>query len=668
MSALLDRLDWRCVVAARRIAFVGVLGMLAIAILTVADVLLRWIFNESVPGFDEILEMSIAVAISATLPAGVAGRVNLTIDILGPRFSVRGLAWLKATGALTMLVFYFFLAWRVGVTASELSARNARTVYLEFPQAPFIWAIAGLMVISTIAQLVAYLVSVRDAMAGGEEGDGAGHGGFSGLSGAEQQLTSGLRAAVPSQQLLMISAGLLIAAIFVVLALNAGIGGFADAAQAFPGTVALVLFALMWVVALLLVPLGATMGLVGVLGAALLSGTEPALTVLATSATEYLTNSQLAVLPLFLMMGSFAAAAGLSGDIYNLAHVLLGHRRGGLALATIGGCAGFGALTGSSLATAATIGNVALPEMRQRGYAPGLATGCVAAGGTLGQLVPPSTVIILYAILTEESIGQLFIGAIIPAVIAVVLYMITIALYVRLVPNAAPAAAQRKHIAEIMAAVRRSWGVLFLFGLVIGGLYGGIFTATEAAAVGAGAAFLFALFRGKLSGGALWQVMGETTATTAMIYILIFGAVTFSFFIGITGLPEKLTEFMGGLNLPPLGIIALLLVVYIILGAIMDPFPVMVITVPIISPLIVDLGFDLVWWGIIMVVVVETGLITPPFGINVFILKGIAGGDVPTATVFRGVMPFVTADLIKLALLVIFPALILWLPSTMFTQ
>ena len=620
MSALLDRLDWRCVVAARRIAFVGVLGMLAIAILTVADVLLRWLFSESVPGFNEILEMSIAVAIAATLPAGVAGRVNLTIDILGPRFGVRGLAWLKATGALSLLVFYFFLAWRVGVTASELSARNARTVYLEFPQAPFIWTIAGLMVISTIAQLVAYLVSVRDAMAGGEDGDGTGHGGFSGLSGAEQQRTSGSRAAVTSQQLLMISAGLLIAAIFVVLALNAGIGGFADTAQAFPGTVALVLFALMWVVALLFVPLGATMGLIGVLGAALLSGTEPALTVLATSATEFLTNSQLAVLPLFLMMGSFAAAAGLSGDIYDLAHVLLGHRRGGLALATIGGCAGFGALTGSSLATAATIGNVALPEMRQRGYAPGLATGCVAAGGTLGQLVPPSTVIILYAILTEESIGQLFIGAIIPAVIAVVLYMITIALYVRLVPNAAPAAAQRKHIAEIMAAVRRSWGVLFLFGLVIGGLYGGIFTATEAAAVGVGAAFLFALFRGKLSGGALWQVMGETTATTAMIYILIFGAVTFSFFIGITGLPEKLTEFMGGLNLPPLGIIALLLVIYIILGAIMDPFPVMVITVPIISPLIVDLGFDLVWWGIIMVVVVETGLITPPFGINVFIL------------------------------------------------
>ena len=198
MSALLDRLDWRCVVAARRIAFVGVLGMLAIAILTVADVLLRWLFSESVPGFNEILEMSIAVAIAATLPAGVAGRVNLTIDILGPRFGVRGLAWLKATGALSLLVFYFFLAWRVGVTASELSARNARTVYLEFPQAPFIWTIAGLMVISTIAQLVAYLVSVRDAMAGGEDGDGTGHGGFSGLSGAEQQRTSGSRAAVPS--------------------------------------------------------------------------------------------------------------------------------------------------------------------------------------------------------------------------------------------------------------------------------------------------------------------------------------------------------------------------------------------------------------------------------------------------------------------------------------
>jgi len=279
--------------------------------------------------------------------------------------------------------------------------------------------------------------------------------------------------------------------------------------------------------------------------------------------------------------------------------------------------------------------------------------------------MPPSTVIILYAILTEESIGQLFIAAIIPALLAVVLYWMTIAIYVRVVPDAAPPAGEKARWADIWIAVRRAWGVLLIFLLVIGGLYGGVFTATEAASVGAFGAFLFALFRGKLKGDRLWHVMGETTRTTAMIYILIFGAVNFSFFIGVSGLPELLTTFVDFLQFPPLGIVAILLVGYIILGSIMDPFPVMVITVPIVAPLIGDMGYSLVWWGIIMVVVVETGLITPPFGINVFVLKGISGGDVPMWTVFKGVLPFVAADFVKLALLTVFPFLILWLPATM---
>ena len=408
------------------------------------------------------------------------------------------------------------------------------------------------------------------------------------------------------------------------------------------------------------------LGLVGVLGAALLTGVDPALNILGSSAESFLTNENLAVLPLFLIMGSFAAAADLSSDIYRLAQKLFGHWRGGLAAATIGGCAGFGALTGSSLATAATIGQVALPEMRRRGYSPAFATGCVAAGGTLGQLVPPSTAIILYAILTEESIGRLFIAALVPAAVAVALYIGAIALYVRVAPGAAPAPEPRVRRGELLAALRQAWGVLFLFALVIGGLYGGVFTANEAAAVGAVGTFLFALARGKLSGGALWRVMGEVTRTTAMIYMLIFGAVTFSFFMGISGLPELLVSSMRGLDLAPVAVIGLLLGVYIVLGAVMDPFPVMVITVPIVTPLVTGLGYDLTWWGIIMVCVVETGMITPPFGINVFILKGIAGGeDVPMWTVFRGVLAFVAADLVKLALLVLFPALVLWLPSTM---
>ena len=665
MNALLSRLDARSVTATRRVALIGVLGMLSIAIATILDVLLRWALNAPITGLNEIVEMGIAVAIAATFPAGAAQRVNLAVDVFASGWGEVVVGWLKFTGAALLLIFFTLLCWRMGVLAVELKESLTTTMYFEWPKYPFVWAIAVLLGATVMTQAIAATAALRDAMNGDGGGDGGGHGPPARDAGAAAAGIAAARRSMSDALLFGLTITLFVLTTLVVFIANEGVLVFAAAAQAIPGTMAIALFVVMWILVLAIVPLGAAMGLMGLLGTSLLLGAEPALTVLATEVEAFLTNSQLAVLPLFLMMGSFAGAAGLSGDIYNLAHVALSHRRGGLALATIGGCAGFGALTGSSLATAATIGQIALPEMRSRGYSPGLATGCVAAGGTLGQLVPPSTVIILYAILTEESIGQLFIAAVIPALLAVVLYWMTIAVYVRVVPDAAPPAGDKASWADIWMAVRRAWGVLVLFLLVIGGLYGGVFTATEAASVGAFGAFLFALFRGKLKGAALWRVMGETTRTTAMIYILIFGAVNFSFFIGVSGLPELLTAFVDFLQFPPLGIVAVLLVGYIILGSIMDPFPVMVITVPIVAPLIGDMGFSLVWWGIIMVVVVETGLITPPFGINVFVLKGISGGDVPMWTVFKGVLPFVAADFVKLALLTLFPFLILWLPATM---
>ena len=632
----------------RRIALIGVAGMLLIALGTITDVMLRWLFNHPLVGFSEIVEVGLAVAIGATFAAGAAGRANLTIDILAEHLHGGITNWLNVLGATALLVLYLLLAWQMGLHASDLQERGAATVYLDLPRSPYIWLVAVLLAATCVTQLAVVLASLRDALLAPAKRDPVSTG---------RTLGAG-RYALWALGLLALTAALVAAAVPALKALSA-------TAAAYPSTVALVLFLTMWVTSLLLVPLCASLALAGVLGAALLAGTAQALSVLGTEAASFLTNENLAVLPLFLIMGSFASASGLSSDIYRLAQALFGHFRGGLALATIGGCAGFGALTGSSLATAATIGQVALPEMRQRGYSPGLAAGCVAAGGTLGQLVPPSTAIILYAILTEESIGRLFIAAVIPAAIAVALYLVTIALYVRFAPDAAPAAGYRVRLSEILRALGDAWGVLMLFLMVIGGLYGGVFTANEAAAFGAMGAFLFALFRGRLGGGNLWRVMGEVTRTTAMIYMLIFGAVTFSFFIGITGLPEKLVALLGSMSAPPLGIIAVLLVIYILLGAVMDPFPVMVITVPIVTPLITSMGYDLVWWGIIMVCVVETGMITPPFGINVFIIKGISGGDVPMWTVFRGVMPFIAADLVKLALLVLFPVLVLWLPSTM---
>lgn len=644
----------RSIAITRRVASFGVLGMLVISLLTVGDITLRFVFNSPIVGFNEVVEMVMAVAIAATFPAGLAQRVHLKIDLLGGVLSPRTRCWLNPLGSFLLLLIFLVFAWRIGHHAVEVDSIGKTTMILEWRLSPFMWVITALMAVCALIQFVVLLTDIANAFAGfvpprdfgGER---------------EPQQLSG-RPITPT--LFGIIAALLVA---VIAGLNMSLQGMTEFLPSVlpdsKAAIAVAFFLFMWVMILALVPLAAAMGLIGLIGTILMVGFEPALGVIGTEVVEFLTNGNLAVLPLFLMMGAFASVAGLSGDIYKLAHVLIGHRRGGLALATIGGCAGFGALTGSSLATAVTIGRVALPEMRERGYSPDLATGCVAAGGTLGQLVPPSSAIVIYAILVEESIGRLFIAAVVPAIIATIFYMITVSLYIRFARKSAPAS-ERPTGAEIWAALRQSWGVIALFGVVIGGIYGGIFTVNEAAAVGAGGAFMFALFRGKLHRGAIWEVMGETTQTTAMIYALIFGAVTFSFFIGTTGLTGMVTDAIGGLDLHRIAIIFLILLVYLILGAIMDPFALMVITVPIVSPLILDLGYDLIWFGIIMVVVVETGLITPPFGINVFVLKGVAG-DVPMPTIFKGVLPFVGADIVKLVLLVFFPALILWLPSTM---
>jgi len=365
------------------------------------------------------------------------------------------------------------------------------------------------------------------------------------------------------------------------------------------------------------------------------------------------------------VMGAFCSVAGLSSDIYRLAHVLVGHRKGGLALATIGGCAGFGAISSSSIATCAAIGQVVLPEMQRRGYSPALATGTVAAGGTLGPLLSPgSGPLVVYALLTEQSIGQLFIGSAIPAVLALILFGLTVAFYIYIKPAAAPQPEPRANWAEIKHALVQSWGVLLLFVAVFGGIYGGIFTITEAAAVGAGLAFLFALLRGRLSAGAIWTVMRDVTATTAMLYIMFFGALMFSYFVDYSGLPEMLTRMLKSLPIEPFAVIGLLLVVFVLLGCVMESFAVMLITVPIISPYIQEMGYSMIWWGVVMVGVVETGMITPPLGLNVLVLKNVAR-DVPTRTVFKGVLPFIGADLIRLALLLLFPALVTWLPKVL---
>ncbi|AEQ51261.1 TRAP transporter large permease subunit [Pelagibacterium halotolerans] len=637
-SGAIDRIDAANLVVSQRIAFAGVLGVLAIAALIVADVLLRVLFRAPVVGLNEYIEMFFAVAIAATFPSAVANRGHLKIDLLGA-LGPRTKLWLSAFGSFLLSMLFVIVAWQVGLQASEAVAQQYTTTIHNLPVGIFYWIIAALVAISAINQIVVFVVDVfRADWSAGER----------------------MSAATPLA---------LCAAIIFSLALWLGFESAAATvtnwAWSNPGWFSAIVFGALWVMLLAFVPVAAVTGLLAVAASSVLIGNDPALSVIGSELTGFLTTSEVSVLPLFLIMGILAAAAGISDDVFRIAQALLGHMRGGLAMAAIGGCAGFGAVTGSSVATVATIGSASLPEMRKRGYSERLSTGSIAAGGTLGALIPPSGALVFYAFLTEQSIGQLFMAAMIPAALAVLLYLATIAIWVKISPASAP----RKgafSLREFLSSLRRGVSVIGLFVVVMGGIYSGIFTVNEAAAVGAILAFIIAWSRGSLRGAAFWTVMGRAASMTAMIYALVIGGLTLSFFVSTTGLPNMLTDFVASLNLAPLMTIALLMLVYIALGAIMESFAIMIITVPIVAGLITGLGYDLIWWGVVMLVVLEIGQISPPFGMNVFVLQSISGKHTRLGTIYKGVMPFLAADFVKLAILILFPVLSLWLPSTMF--
>ena len=417
----------------------------------------------------------------------------------------------------------------------------------------------------------------------------------------------------------------------------------------------------MFLLILMHVPIGISMIIVGIGGYACLSGFHPGMAILASESANILSNADLAVIPLFLLMGNFATSSGLSSDIYRLAYAFFGHRRGGLALSTIAGCGFFGAVCGSSAATAATFGSVALPEMLSRKYSPDFASGCIAAGGTLGSLVPPSVILVIYAVIAEEFIIELFIAAVIPAIISIAAYFIAISIYVRLKPHAGPAG-PRMDWNERFRALLRSWSVVFILLVVVGGIYGGVFTVTEAAAFGAVLCFCFALFRKGLTLQGFWKALTGTAVTTGMVYIIIIGGNIFTYFVTITHMPDTIITGLSNMNLSTPLVLTILLVVYLILGSIFDTVAAMLVTLPFVLPLITSMGYSPVWWGIVNVVVVEIGMITPPIGINVFVLKGVAP-DIPLNVIFRGILPFLVADICRLIILVAFPWLVLWLPS-----
>lgn len=419
----------------------------------------------------------------------------------------------------------------------------------------------------------------------------------------------------------------------------------------------------MLILAFARVPLAIAMGLVGFAGLWWMRGLNPALASVTSTVYEAGFEYTLSVVPLFILMGNFVTRAGMSRELYRAAFTLVGHFRGGLAMATVMACAGFGSVCGSSIATAATMTKVAYPSMKGHGYSGQLAAGAIAAGGTLGILIPPSTILVIYGLVTETSIGKLFAAGMVPGLLAVFMMCLTISYITWRDPSSGPAA-ERSGWAERFDAMKDVWAVAVLFVIVMGGIYGGVFTTTEGAGIGAFGAFIIALLRKSLNVSVTLDILIESARTTGMLFMILVGALVFANFVNFTTLPSDLKNLVSTHNISPVAVMIAICAIYIVLGAAMEELSMVLLTLPVFFPLVVSLGFDPVWFGIVIVLVVMIGLISPPVGMNMFVVRNMLP-ELSTATIFKGVMPFVYTLVVVLALLVAFPQIALFLPQAL---
>lgn len=621
----LDRIAAALVSLTRVMAVLGIVLFLIVGLTMSVDVvLLRTIFVVSIPGSNELYAALMCMAIALVMPSGLAARAILEMDLLVNALSPRAVAWLRCMGATIFGGCLVLLVWALWGQTESAWRTGSQSLLFQIPYWYSYAMILAALVISLPVGLVNIALHVREIPDAGVV-----------------------------TRVLAVLAGLAILALGFWVALNFQMYFLTNMLWA-----ALWIILLLWVLILLFVPVAGALTFCAMIGVMGFFGPHASVSVLGSETVGLLTSADLAIIPFFLMMGSFAVTSGMASDIYRLANAVFSPFRGGLALATVAGCAGFGSLTGSSIATVATIGSAAYPEMKNRGYSRALSSGTIAAGGTLGQLVPPSTAIVVYALLVEASIGTLYVALLIPAAITIVLYMLAIILSVRL--GAAGPAGAPWDVREIGAAALRCIPAFLLFGLVIGGIFFGVFTATEAASVGCILAVTVAILRGKLSTSNFLAVASDTTRSTSMIYFLIIGALTLTFLMSATGVAQQLTAMLIQTQLPPWVIVSMIVVLFVLLGTIMDSMTIMMITASTTGALVVGLGYDLVWWGIMMLVVVEIGVITPPFGINLFMMRSVVP-ELTLSELYRGVMPFVVVDILKIALLIAVPTLPLWL-------
>ncbi|MBW1998002.1 MAG: TRAP transporter large permease subunit [Deltaproteobacteria bacterium] len=608
---------------------VGRVVLASMVILITSDVVLRYFFNRPIKGSYELVEFMMVVLVYLGLAYTQTRKAHVAVSLLTIKLSKAQSAVVSSVTNFLCLAIFLVVTWRCALQAETLRSSGTSSDTLFIPNYPFMWVVV-------FGSFVLCMVFLKDTIT---------------------SLSQVFKHCRQPWFWITLDALFVISLFKIPAWLHLVPWGITRPLMGIIGILLLILLLFSNM------PIGPVMALVGYLGFSYLVNPGASLAILGTSPYRSASSHAMSTIPLFVLMGLLCFYAELSKDVYATIRNWVGRLPGGLAMSTVGGCAGFAAVSGSSMATAVTMGTIALPEMRRYRYSDSLACGCVAAGGSIGILIPPSIAFIIYATITEESIGKLFVAGIIPGLMEAVFYMVTIYVMCKVRPSLGPPGPSSTLWKKVLS-LKDTWGILLLFLLVIGGIYAGVFTPTEAAGVGAFGALLLGIIKGKLNWQKILASLTDASKNTAMLLLMLIGADIFSYFLTMSQIPFMLSEFVIGLAVPRAVTIWAILLVYIVLGCIMPIIPAIILTIPIFLPVVTGLGYDPIWFGVIVVTMAEMGQITPPVGINVFALSGVAK-DVPLATIFKGILPFLLADVVRVVLVFFIPSLALWLPSLM---
>lgn len=603
---------------------IGSAAILGMVLLMAVNVILRYIFGMPIKGTVELEEFMLVVVVFLGLSYTAVQKRHVRIDFIVDRFSQGGQSVINSLTSLLSTVLCLLMVWRGGVWAHSNLSHSNTSVLLQIP----IFIFAGVAVFGSALLLLAlvseFLKEFSHVLRGGRS---------------------------------------LVAAFLSVSLLLFALGTMVWWLKPSPNASALIGLAFLLLMLAFRMMIAFSMMLVGFLGMSYISGWNAGYYLMATVPYTTTAAYHLCVIPFFILMGNLCAVAGISRDIYKTAYTWLGHLRGGLSMGTIGGCAGFAAVSGDSMGTAAVMGAAAIPEMKRYKYDDALATGCVAAGGTLGILIPPSMGFVIYAIITNTSISKLFIAGILPGLMLAGLFMFVVYIQTRMHPEMAPPG-QKARWVERLLSLKDTWAMIIIFLVVIGGIYRGIFTPTEAGAIGATGALVIGVVKRQFNWKKLTNALLDTGRTVSMLFLLLIGAQILGYFLAGSEAPHKVSALITGLPLPRYILLAMILFIYLLLGCVMNILPAVIVTLPIFYPTVLALGFDPIWFGVILVIIMEMGLITPPVGMNVFVIKGVAT-DVSIGTIYRGIFPFLLAMIASVIILTLCPDIALVLTRAM---